>query len=239
VNRDADLIQLLEAAGRTVEPSADIDLAPAILARIETTPRRTGPSRPVRLAIAVGVALLLVAAAIAADLVPGLRLVPADRHPSDATPLGQASDLGEPASLAEAAAAAGLERVHVPDIAQLASPDVFVDGRLVHLVLPSSPDLPGLGDSDIGLILTQWAAGSDDVLVKAVPDDGVESVAVGDSAGWWITGPHEVAPFRDEATRGWRRTDHVLVWHRDGVSFRLESRLRLEQAIDIATSVMR
>jgi hypothetical protein len=73
------------------------------------------------------------------------------------------------------------------------------------------------------------------VLIKAVPGDGVEPVEVGDgSAGWWITGPHEVVPVGDHTTGQWRRTGDVLLWHRDGVTFRLETSLSRTAAMVVA-----
>jgi hypothetical protein len=99
--------------------------------------------------------------------------------------------------------------------------------------------LSDMEGSGVGLLITQWAADPDDqVLIKAVPGDGVEPVTVaGGSPGWWITGPHEVVPIGDQATGQWRRTADVLLWHRDGVTFRLETSLSRDDALVVARSL--
>lgn len=232
---DQELIERLESAGRSLDVP-DVDVVPTVLTALDGPPTRLR-AWP-RLAVPVALGLLLLAAAVVADLVPGLGLTPAERPPSDAAPLDRDRDLGQPASPDSAAMAAGLAHIRMPNLAWLPDPEVFVDGRLVHLVYPPTDDLPEMAGSGVGLLVTQWAADVDDqVLIKAVPGDGVEPVTIGDVGGWWIVGPHEVVPVGDHTTGQWRRTQDVLVWHRDGVTFRLETSLPRAEAETVARSL--
>jgi hypothetical protein len=66
-------------------------------------------------------------------------------------------------------------------------------------------------------------------------------VAVGDGRGFWIEGDAHVFVYRDAAgeirSDEYRLAGNVLLWEREGLTFRLESALGKEQALRIADGV--
>jgi hypothetical protein len=63
----------------------------------------------------------------------------------------------------------------------------------------------------------------------------VGQVRVGGRPALWFPGPHVVVELYHQP----RLTGSALVWERDGLTFRLEGRLTLDQALRIANSVPR
>jgi hypothetical protein len=66
----------------------------------------------------------------------------------------------------------------------------------------------------------------------------VERVTVAGGQGWWLSGePHQLV-YRDEAGRAIeesrRVVGDVLIWRRDGITFRIESALGMAETIRLA-----
>jgi hypothetical protein len=103
--------------------------------------------------------------------------------------------------------------------------------------------LPAAGDTGIGLILTQREERSDAYQgVKTVsPETEVEAVFVDGVHGFWIEGtPHTLVLVDEtgmerEETR--RLAANVLLWAKDGISYRLETTGDLALALAIAESL--
>jgi hypothetical protein len=98
-----------------------------------------------------------------------------------------------------------------------------------------SPRLPG---TPWGLILVELPEPSDELLVKEVNafDDTDEITLDGDRA-FWIHAPHDLLVITDEGDTRFHVDGNVLVWERDGITFRLETPLGLEAARAVAVSV--
>lgn len=74
----------------------------------------------------------------------------------------------------------------------------------------------------------------------AAPQTGIRTVAVGRSSGYWVSGSPHAVTFRDAAGRilsGRRLARNVLLWERDGVTYRLEGDVTLRRALTIAMSL--
>ena len=134
--------------------------------------------------------------------------------------------------------------------AALAPPDaVYLGGPTlrgqVALVYDADDGLP---PSDLldgaGLLLTQNRGSADGGLANKLVQSGaasVERVDVGGSPGVWITGePHVfwyLAPDRTYIEDNRRLVGDTLAWERDGILYRIEGALSLDEALAIATSL--
>lgn len=155
-----------------------------------------------------------------------------DLPPAAAT----AADLGTPATLAEAARAAGFTPL-LPSLPGLDAPDVFVKRgdafTLITLRYATAGGSPGM-------IVTQLSAESE-VFVKQLDETTtVLEVMVGDAPGLWLEGgTHTVGYFTDgeylEDTA--RLVGNTLIWARDATTIRIEAELPLDDAIAVATSM--
>lgn len=113
----------------------------------------------------------------------------------------------------------------------------------VNMAWEARSQLPAAGNTGIGLLLTQGLEGSGEYRgVKTVaPETDVESVLVDGAQGFWIEGtPHALVLVDEtgverEETR--RLAANVLLWARDGISYRLETTGDLASAIAIAESL--
>jgi hypothetical protein len=121
---------------------------------------------------------------------------------------------------------------------------VFVgENGEVNMAWEGTLELPAAGDTGIGLILTQREERSDAYQgVKTVsPETEVEAVLVDGAQGFWIEGtPHTLVLVDEtgverEETR--RLAANVLLWAKDGISYRLETTGDLASALAIAESL--
>jgi predicted ThiF/HesA family dinucleotide-utilizing enzyme len=93
-----------------------------------------------------------------------------------------------------------------------------------------------------GVALLETQGGTDPLFEKRIgPHARARSVAVAGTRGFFVTGAREITVLdRDAnaipATRSLARSD-ALVWQRDGVAYRLETRVGLRRALAIAASV--
>jgi hypothetical protein len=227
---------------------------------------RPGPSRwswrPARrLAIATVVVLLalavLAAIAGAAGLgLPGLRLFlgpapvspPPSVAPSASTVAGAPGatlGLGERVDLADLDARAGFD-VRWPADPAIGPPDAaYVDSSLggqVSLVWGPRPGLPATFQSGVGLLMTAFRGAVDNGYFTKAIDLGTTARLVtgnGERAYWLSGAPHfffyEGPSGRIEDPRRW--VGDALLWADGPITYRLETALGADRAIEIAESV--
>ena len=258
--RDDLILVLNELGGRLDIPPGDpVALA---VARIRTarTPQLTGsaPRRPGRRSRRV---LVAAAAALLVGLAATL-VAPASRHAvarwlgigsvtvtyTDEVPVaaGRTYDLGTPVSLAQAearAAAAGWSLAAPTGAGDPARAFVGRPARAVNLVWAPAAQRPEIAESGIGLLLTAMPGTTDagGMSKQATGGTTVQLVRVGDDAAYWIEGePHEVVMtdrngivVHDTA----RLAGNTLVWTDADVTYRLESALDRDEAIDLALTL--
>jgi len=240
------------------------DLATQVRRRLESEPvPRTATPRPViwlaaallLIAIAGGLLLFPEARNAIADRLglPGVQIRWVDEAPTpEPSRVGTPLLLGRPVSLDEAQAAVDFP-VRVPAAAGFGAPqEIYLldedQGAMVSFVYPAGPGLPASDETGVGALLTQFRGEADrDMIEKGLLNDGarethLEAVTVGGEQGFWISGaPHtffvvcyDAGDCRQER---YRLAGNVLIWEQDGVTLRLESALRREDALAIAESV--
>jgi hypothetical protein len=269
VGLEAELVGL----GRSLAfPNAAPDFAARVTQRIASRPVARpwwrGQSlvfgRPVRRALLVAVALLLVLAAVAGAVglgLPGLRIIfgippgaspPPSASPASAAPSasgalpGDTLGLGQYVPFEQLDQAAGFHVVRPADPV-VGSPDAaYVDAlraNQVSLVWSTRPGLPATLDPGVGLLLTQYDGRLEEGFVTKAVGTGttVEPVRVNGRQGYWVSGePHfffytaRNGQFVEDSRR-W--VGDALLWS-DGIyTYRLETSLGREAAIRIAESV--
>ncbi len=175
---------------------------------------------------------------------PGASAVPGGATPG---PLGSGLRLGQPLGLEEARTAAAFE-VLVPAV--LGPPDVvYIGGAAlrgqVAFIYGPRQDLPASGLLDgAGMLMTQNRGETDEGLAQKLLDTGqatVEPVDVNGAAGLWISGrPHFFwyrAPDGSTIQDSRRLVGDTLAWERDGILYRIEGAITLDQALEVARSV--
>jgi hypothetical protein len=121
---------------------------------------------------------------------------------------------------------------------------VFVGGDgEVNMVWEARSQLPAAGGTGIGLLLTQREErlGAYQGVKTLSPETDVEAVLVNGAQGFWIEGALHTLVLVDETgveTEETRRlAANVLLWAREGVSYRLETTGNLASALAIAESL--
>jgi hypothetical protein len=145
--------------------------------------------------------------------------------------LGPALDLGEPEPLDDAQA-----RFGGVSLAGLGLPDAAYAGRpagAVSLVWRASGDLPEIGGTGAGAVLTVFPADGVRIGKVAGEGTGITAVTVDGHPGYWLDGAaHEVVyDTGDGRTAVARLAGNTLVWS-DG-----ERTYRLESALDRASAL--
>ena len=237
------------------------DLATAVGSRLRARtgvaprPMRVRRSLPRSLLLAATIALLVVGGALAVRY--GLELlsiefgplpsVPASPSASPPGSTGKGLGLGEPVTLAEAESAAPFDvllppALGEPDATYLGGPALRGQVALVYAPRPGLPASGLLGGA--GLLITQNRGQQDDGLAfKLVENElaTVEPVTVDGAPGAWISGqPHffwYLSPEGAHIEESRRLVGDTLVWERDGILYRIEGAIALEQALDIARSM--
>jgi hypothetical protein len=242
---------LLELGDQIIWPEHG-DQTPVVLGRLSSRGRA---SRHLRW-VPVTIAILLVAASILL-LSPGAREAVADllgvagievQFASDTQPpVGAELDLGEAVTLEEAVAAVqfdvwALDLPGPPDAVYLSARP---SGGRVSMVWRGDKSLPAAGETDIGLIHSQFALrlGEDLVFIKSVtPDNVVRAVEVNGVLGIWIAGAPHLITYEDAAgvihEEETRLAGNVLMWERAGVTHRIETTLPLAPAVELAESLI-
>jgi hypothetical protein len=258
----------LEAAlidvGRVIDFPPEPNIAPAVYRRIrevQAPVRRPGllerlvPRRPLRRALVLAIALLVLAAsgAVAGLLgVPGLKLIfrphatPSVKVTHAPSPIGVNLGLGSRTTFGEAAGKAAFHPL-VPDTAGLPRPVVYFypqpSGGRVSFVYAAGPELPRTRETGVGLLLTEFLGIQNrDFLQKTVYEGGhVEDVTVAGKPGFWISGaPHQVMMadrFGQPFPETLRLAGNTLVWQDGDLTLRIEGRFDKQRALAIARSV--
>ena len=256
-----DLTLALRYLGDRLDLRAADPVASAVdRIRTATTPpafssRDRALQRPIprtkRLVVAAAVAVVVAIAGVLAA--PGSRDAVADwlgigsvrvtytgEIPDDT---GHAYDLGNPVSLADAADRATWPLAAPSGIGDPDGAFVGCPARSVTLVWAASAELPEVDESGIGLLIGAipgvTEAGA--VTKQATAGTTVELVRVGDSPAYWIAGdPHRLVvtdPDRLIVTDATRLAGNTLLWTDGDVTYRLESSLDRDQAVDLASDM--
>jgi hypothetical protein len=150
--------------------------------------------------------------------------------------LGEGLEFGERVTLREARSGTD-EPVLLPRAAGLGEPDEVYAGEPredgVTLVYHARPGLPSLGDTEVGLVLTERVGDVEAAYFpeEALPQAGFERVEVGGKRGYWAPAG------RDLSSRTTLLGGSVLLWEQEGRALRLEADLSEGAAIRIAESV--
>ena len=212
--------------------------------------------RPLRRAVLLAIALVLVVVAVAAALgfgFPGLRIIfggPAapspsattTRPPSSGQP-GSAMGLGMPVPLDAVDARVGFHVLLPPD-PDLGPPDAaYALGTRVALVWGPRPRLASTLEPGVGLVISEFRGDVDRGYYEKILNRNVQvtPVTVRGGRGYWIHGdPHffyYVDPSGEPVEDTHRAVGDTLVWASDGLTFRIESGLGMDETVRIAESL--
>jgi hypothetical protein len=175
-----------------------------------------------------------------------VRVLP-DRPTSLPTNVATPDDLGREVTLARAEAAAGFpaalptalgppDRTWVDEAIVGFEPDQ-VARRIVN-AWPPTPELPVIPGTEAGAVLMQfegdWEVASK--LLSAETGRFGDAIVEGRPA-FWTTGEHELQLISGDELMRLLVTGNVLIWQDAGYTFRLETDLGKQAAIDIAESI--
>lgn len=244
--RDADMISALDSLRQSLDAIPVGDVVADVRAALEEDARRRKRRRRGTIGSAVVVASTL--------LIPGVRTAVAHRFGiggvdvhtvstnETVPPVGASFDLGRRVDL-DAARSAVDYAVHVPSAPDLPRPTVYLrDNGIVSLVYPTSPSLPATSGTGVGLIITQFAGDSSDIIQKFL-DGGqnVRQVTISGQHAIWITGGDHYVFFINQDKGVVDVPGHVagntLLWVDDGVTVRLEADISETEAVRIAESM--
>jgi hypothetical protein len=238
------------------------DVASAVRSRLkgeaEILPLRR---RPVRRAVVLAAAAVLIVLGGMVALSPGLRAAileffslpgvridleesvrPPSSPPVTSPEAGVRAFLGRTVTLTEARRQVGFP-IAVPTA--LGPPDrVFMLGSgpraLVTLAYGTRPGIPADPRTGYAVLVTELQGRPTEDLIKKVQREaGVIPVFVEGERGYWVEGAHAVyvrapgGPRFDEA----RMAGNTLLWTRGPVTFRLEADITLGAALDLARTV--
>jgi hypothetical protein len=253
----ADLEGALRDLGEHLDAPAGTHLAAAVRHRLADrapAPRRI-PAPPVarrRFVLSSAAAFVVLVLSVVGFWAPareavadlfGLGGVRFSREPSPVRP-GERLRVGRPVALEEAR-----RRVDFPLAipARLGSPDVvYVDEAasetVVSFVYRPRPAIPEVRSTGVGFLVSQFRGRVDAaVMTKFLgPGSTIEPISVPGGRGFWLPEPGHVVMYLDrrgeiqEDTA--RLTANVLLFERDGVITRLESRLSRDEMLAIAAS---
>jgi hypothetical protein len=249
-DRLLDLEGALRALGQKIAVPATPSIAPAVVARLENERlRRSRPpfpglalwSRRRALVFAALAVLGLLALAAAARFTIGavqIRVQPipsvtSSPPPFDLTGLGPA----RPPSAAAASVRfpTGVPAGSAPDRAYIVESPT--GRRSVAFAWSPSPTYPKIEGTPWGLILLE-IPGDDELVLKTVNrfQDIVTAVVDGQPAAW-IPVTHDLELRTRAGSATFSVTGNVLIWERDGVTYRLETALGFEAAVAVAESI--
>jgi hypothetical protein len=198
--------------------------------------------------IALVIALSPAARATIADVlsIPGIRITRVPLSQPAPKAVGGSLNLGRRTSLAAAQQQAPF-RIALPHYRTINTPDeVYVGGSLpgqVSLVYRARTGLPRAAGTGVGLLITEFRAGLDVMVLKKLVYIGttVEAVHLPGAYGVWLSGaPHFFGYATDGGTviiEPLRFAGNTLLWDRGAVTYRLEGRVSKEVALRIAASM--
>lgn len=206
------------------------DVAGPAARRLPARPRRRVPRTVVVLAaLAVVGGLVAVPPTRGAlldllDRVPGVSLERVDDLPEVGL---QRTPFGTPATLQRAR-----------DVVALRLPDGVGPPTALYVDLDHDAVTAVYGSGETArLVVTQFPA--ERVLFEKMLgyETQVEGIAVDGAPGLWIEGaPHDVF-YDDERRVGGYLAGNVLIWHTDGVTYRIEADVSRERALELARSL--
>ncbi len=252
----ADLERALRDLGDDLDAPTGTNLAAAVRRRLveqAVAPRRI-PALPVarrRVVLSSATAFVVLVLSVLGFWAPareavadlfGLRGVRFTREPSPVRP-GESLRVGRPADLDEAR-----RRVDFPLAipARLGPPDaVYVDEAasetVVSFVYRPRPGFREVRSTGVGFLVSQFRGRVDTaVMTKFLAGSTVEPISIGAGRGFWLPEPGHVVMYLDRRNEiqedTARLTANVLLFERDGVITRLESRLSRDEMLAIAAS---
>jgi hypothetical protein len=240
-------------------PAPSSAFAAAVSARIEReAPRRERAPlvlfprirRGIVLAIAATLVLAAAAAAAIGWHLPGLDIffgtpslpVPtASRAPSDRP--GATLGLGTPVTIDEARQQIDFD-LRLPSEPDLGPPDAtYVRTGRVAMIWAPTEGLPATLDPNVGLLLNEFKGTYDEGMAEKWVHEGsiVDPIDVAGAPGFWIHGaPHFFVYVDENGTElpdSYRSVGQTLVWHSEGMTYRLETSLNRDAAIRLAESL--
>jgi hypothetical protein len=245
IEHDADVISALESLRESLDASPAGDVVSDVRAAIDAEVRRKRRRR------GTAVAIVAVASTL---LIPGVRTAVAHRfgigavnvhetNPGETVPpVGEAFDLGQRVDLEQVRSKIDYE-LRVPSMPELPRPTVYLrDNGVVSLVYPNSPSLPETGITGVGLIITQFAGDSRDIMEKYLesgPD--ARQLTINGKHALWITGGDHYVFFINQDKGVVDVPGHVagntLLWVDNSVTIRLEADISQADAVRIAESM--
>ncbi len=242
----SELEQALLAVGRELDVPVAPDLVPSVLERMEPHSRR-GAWAFGRRELAIGVAVVLLAALAAVLAVPdarsallrvlhlgGERIELVDELPPAGSELDETT-LGEPVTLEEARRRAG------SPLRELAEPPdrVYLLGTrpTVWFVYGAPGDVKLLVSQAPGLVVDR------DLVAKKLVGEGtsLEETDVDGSPAFFLSGAPHVVLLLDEngqvLTDTTRLAGNVLLWQDDDTAFRLEGDFTKGEAVELGESL--
>lgn len=244
---DEALERALSAAGRELAFPPTPAIVTAVVSRLETD--RAARSRPTfpriaiwsrrRVLILAGIGLLaLLGLAFGARLVLGTAEV---RVQPGATPSGPPlgpGALGEPVAVEDVSAAVGFEVAlppgAEPDEAFVVQTDAGPGALLAWNADEGSAVLPG---TPWRLALLQLL-GDDEIVLKTVDRfDALHEIAVNGRRAFWIDASHELRVATESGDETFTIEGNVLIWAEGLVTYRMETPLRLREAVALAETI--
>jgi hypothetical protein len=159
----------------------------------------------------------------------------------DSLGLSAPRSFGERITLREAQTRVGADGLLLPGTPMLGEPDeVYAGGPSrrdgVVVVYRAGPGLPPLGDTGIGLVLTEVPGEVEPAYLagKSVAELGLDRVSVDGDPGYWSPAGRRLPSHVDRRDT---LAGSLLFWERGGMALRLEADISKEEAVRIAGSV--
>lgn len=235
--------------------SPDLAAAVSVRLRHERRPRFSllqGGRRSALAAAAVILLAIIAATALSGTVrdavadalgIPGIRIEFDDDSPT-VTPSTTLPDLGlgENVSLTTAKANVGFD-VLAPAIDVFGLPDStylrqLPDGtELVSFVYLPDDRFPETAETGLGLLLMEFEADVGvEYMIKSIGRYGdLRNVLVNGSSGFWVEGTSRLTI--TGACCDTRLTGNILLWQRNGVTYRMESAMSMTEAIEVAKGI--
>jgi hypothetical protein len=248
MSKDSRIEAKLTSLGDSIDwPTPSPHLTRRVMARIESQPTAAGRRGWRRTAIAAAAVLVVTVVMV---LSPSAREAVADLLSAAGIRIGVTSDeapttgadlnLGELGQLDEVQDNVDLD-LRTPGGEDPGPPDAVYlsDSGQVTMVWAGTPTLPAAGDTDIGLLLTQYEAnGGQEVAEKSIgPETEVQRLTVEGQPALWIEGAAHTFTLSDTEGNPIEETTrlaaNVLLWDANGVSHRLETTGDLQSALAI------
>lgn len=257
-----DLERALRDLSQRLDWPSEPNMLPAVRARLAPSPPRrsllsgtgSATSAP-RLAWATAALIAIVAIALFASEstrstiadrlgVPGVSI--SSEQAATLTP-GSTLEIGTPTTIDDAVRRFGADLVLPPESA-LGLPDgIFVleaDGVVqVSYVYRPRPDLPEVGETGVGLLISQFEGDTNESFVQKQlgPDTSIEMTSVNQQPAFWLSGgPHVFyyerpdGEIREETIR---LAANVLLWELGGTTLRVETALGRDSVVAIAEAM--